>query len=180
MREPTTATREPGEPTTSSSNLAESAVNLDHIAVAVPDLEASIAYYQDVLGFEVLERRQTEGQKTAMVSAVLKAGPITLVLVQGTTPESQVSRYIEHYGSGVQHIAIGVKDMPALVERLKASGTEFYTTVIEGEGIRQIFTCRDAHSGMMFEFIERLDDSGNFSDRSVQELFRQLEASDAF
>lgn len=163
-----------------TSALASRAIGLDHLAVAVPDLERSIVYYRDVMGFELLERRETEGKKTGMVSAVLQAGPITLVLVQGTSPESQVSRYIENYGPGVQHIAIAVKGLPDLAEELEASGTEFDTTVIQGEGIRQIFTHRDQSSGMMFEFIERQTPQGHFSDESVSELFRQLEEKDAF
>jgi len=165
---------------TFASALADYAVDLDHVAVAVPDLEQSVAWYRDVMGFEVKEKRKTEGRRTAMVSAVLTAGNITLVLVQGTSPESQVSRYVEHYGPGVQHIAVGVKNLPELAERLEASGMKFDTTVIQGEGIRQIFTHRDPNSGMMFELIERQAPKGHFSDESVQELFNQLEASDNY
>ena len=162
------------------SALGQAAIDFDHLAVAVVDLEASVAWYRDVLGFEVLERRTTEGEETAMVSAVLKAGPMTVVLVQGTSPGSQVSRYIEHYGPGLQHAAIGVKNLPQLVERLEESGMEFATSVIEGEGIRQIFTRRDPGSGMMFELIERREEKGKFTDESVRELFRQLEEGDQF
>lgn len=162
------------------SALAESALSLDHIAIAVPDLEASIAWYQDVLGFELLERRTTEGSETGMVSAVMKAGPITTVLVQGTSPESQVNRYIEHYGPGLQHMAIEVRDLPELAKRLEASGIEFATEIIEGTGLRQIFTARDPGSGMMFELIERQEADGHFSDESVRSLFRQLEEKDAY
>ena len=168
------------EQTAVKSVLAESALNLDHIAIAVPDLENSIAWYRDVLGFSLVERRTTQGNKTAMISAVLEAGPVTVVLVQGTSPESQVSRFIEHYGPGVQHIAIHVKDLPELAERLKESGMEFYTTLIQGDGIRQIFTVRDPGSGMMYEFIERQREDGRFTDQSVQQLFDQLEAKDGF
>jgi len=168
------------EKTTPKSVLAEHAIDLDHMALAVPDLEKAITFYRDCMGFEVKGRRETSGQFTGMVSAVLKAGPITLVLVQGTSPESQVSRYVEHYGPGVQHLAIGVKDLKQVAKRLTEDGVEFDTTIIEGEGIRQIFTHRDPSSGMMFEFIERDDDRGHFSDESVKELFRQLEAKDAF
>jgi methylmalonyl-CoA epimerase len=160
------------------SALAQRATGIDHVAVAVRDLEASIRFYTEVLGFEVVERRRTEGKATAMISAVLKAGPLNFVLLEGTTPESQVSRFIEHYGPGVQHIAIGVTDLPALAEDLKAAGLEFDTTVIQGGGLRQIFSRRDPGSGLMFELIERL--GGDFSDQSVQQLFNQLEEKDSF
>ncbi|HEY6324503.1 MAG TPA: VOC family protein [Thermoanaerobaculia bacterium] len=158
--------------------LGKHAAAIDHIAIAVPDLETSIAFFTTVLGFELAERRKTEGRTTAMISAVLKAGPITFVLLQGTSPESQVSRFIEHYGPGVQHIAIAVTDLPAIAAELAQSGLEFDTTVIASPGLRQIFTHRDAGSGLMLELIER--QGGDFSDQSVQQLFTQLEKKDAF
>lgn len=168
------------EQTSVLSALSQHAIGLDHIAVAVPDIEASIAWYRDVMGFEVLERRATDGTRTGMVSAVMKAGPITLVLVQGTSPESQVSRYVEHYGPGLQHMAIEVRDLPGLTDRLAASGMKFNTNIIQGTGIRQTFTMRDPSSGMMYELIERQEEDGHFTDESVADLFRQLEENDAY
>jgi 4-hydroxyphenylpyruvate dioxygenase-like putative hemolysin len=113
-----------------------------------------------------------------MISAVLKAGPVTVVLLQGTTPESQVSRFVEHFGPGVQHLALGVQNLPEMAAELEAAGLEFDTTVINSPGLRQIFSARDQGSGMMFEFIERM--GGDFSDQSVQQLFEQLEKKNAF
>lgn len=158
--------------------LAKYATSIDHVAIAVRDLEESIRFYTDTLGFELKERRRTEGKQTAMISAVLNAGPITVVLLQGTSPESQVSRFVEHFGPGVQHLALGVQDLPKMAEELTAAGLEFDTTVIESPGLRQIFTARDPGSGMMFELIERM--GGDFSDQSVQNLFEQLEKKNAF
>lgn len=158
--------------------LSRYATSIDHVAIAVRDLEESIRFYSEVLGFELKERRRTEGKATAMISAVMKAGPITVVLLEGTSPESQVSRFVEHFGPGVQHIAIGVENLPEMTEELKAAGMEFDTTIINSPGLRQIFSKRDTGSGMMFEFIERM--GGDFSDESVQNLFEQLEQKNAF
>lgn len=158
--------------------LSNYATAIDHVAIAVRDLEESIKLYTETLGFELKERRRTEGKQTGMISAVLTAGPITVVLLQGTSAESQVSRFVEHFGPGVQHLAIGVQNLPAMTEELKAAGMEFDTTVIESPGLRQIFSKRDVGSGMMFEFIERM--GGDFSDQSVQNLFEQLERKNAF
>lgn len=166
--------------TQTASVLADLAVGLDHVAIAVPDLEKAVTFYQDVLGFEVLERRQTQGTFTGMTSAVIKAGPIVLVLVQGTSADSQVSKYVSEYGAGVQHIAFEVKDLPQVMERLEESGVKFDTTLIQGSGIRQSFTHRDPASGMMYELIERQEPDGHFTDESVAELFRQLEESGSY
>lgn len=167
-------------PDTLLSILSEKAKGLDHIAIAVPDLESAITFYHEILGFEVLERRITNGRRTAMTSAVLRCGKLTFVLVQGTSPESQVSRYIDHYGAGVQHIAIEVEDLPEVVERLGDAGLKFDTSIIQGEGIRQAFTHRDATSGMMYELIEYQSPDGHFTDASVQQLFEELEASENY
>lgn len=167
-------------PATVPAALAEHAVGLDHVALAVPDLEEAVAFYRDVLGFEVLERRETKGKFTGMVSAVTRCGPLVFVLVQGTSAESQVSRYIARYGAGVQHVAVEVRDLPKVMEGLKASGMKFDTTLIQGSGIRQAFTHRDEASGMMYELIERQEPDGHFTDESVGELFRQLEESGSY
>jgi methylmalonyl-CoA/ethylmalonyl-CoA epimerase len=158
--------------------LGSFATEIDHVAIAVHDLEQSIAFFTNVLGFELRERRKTEGRQTAMISAVLKAGPLTFVLLQGTSPDSQVSKFVEHYGAGVQHIAVGVKDLPRIADELRSAGLEFDTSVIESPGLRQIFVHRDTGSGLMIEFIERM--GGDFSDQSVQNLFQQLEQKDSF
>jgi methylmalonyl-CoA/ethylmalonyl-CoA epimerase len=163
---------------TATPDLSAAASEIDHIAIAVQDLEKSITFFTKVFGFELKERRKTEGKHTAMVSAVLKAGQITFVLLQGTSPDSQVSKFIEHYGPGVQHIAIGVKNLPRVAEELRTAGLGFDTSVIESPGLRQIFTTRDSGSGIMVEFIERM--GGDFSDQSVQQLFEQLEKKDSF
>lgn len=112
-----------------------------------------------------------------MVSAVIRAGETLLVLVQGTTPESQVSRYVENYGPGVQHVALTVENLPEMVADLKAKGVEF-DAVVDSPGLRQAFTHRDKASGMMFELIERM--GGDFTDESVADLFRQMESHDSY
>jgi methylmalonyl-CoA/ethylmalonyl-CoA epimerase len=158
--------------------LGESILDIDHIAVAVEDLEEAIQWYTTKLGFSLLERRTTTGDHTAMLSAVLRAGGAALVLIQGTTPESQVSRFIEAFGPGVQHVAFAVKDMDVAVRRLQVEGGGADTSLIEDEGIRQIFLRRDPGSGVRVELIERR--GGTFSDKTVEKLFRAFEERDLF
>lgn len=153
--------------------------NIDHIAIAVLDLEESIEFYTRTLGFRVVERRETQGKTSGMISAVLDAGNINIVLLQGTDPESQITRFIDHYGPGVQHIAFKVEDIERTSEALENNGLQYATTVIDGPGLKQRFTERQDRYGMMFELIERTEESG-FSDQNVQQLFNQLEAASAF
>ena len=165
-------------PVAAQALLGRHARAVDHIAIAVHDLEAAIKLYSETFGYQLFERRRTEGKASAMISAVMKAGPITIVLLQGTSEESQVSRYVKHYGPGVQHIAIEVDDLQATTDELTAAGVQFDTNIISSPGLRQIFTHRDENSGMMYEFIQRM--GGDFSDESVKNLFEQLEAKNNF
>lgn len=161
------------------SRLSQRLQAVDHLAVAVDDLEAAVAFYRDVLGFTEVERRSLTGQKTGMDSIVLKANDLQVVLIKGTSEESQVSRYIAEYGPGVQHVAFRVDGIEEVVEDLRDRGVLFDTEVITTAGLKQAFTKRDPISGMMFELIERTGEGG-FSDDNVRKLFESLEEKDSF
>src|SRR5688572_26166480 len=95
---------------------------IDHVAIAVRDLSESIFFYQQILGFELQEKRETQGRFSGMISAVLSSHDFTVVLLQGTGPESQISRYIQQYGPGVQHIAFEVENLERVAHILSARG----------------------------------------------------------
>ncbi|WDE09218.1 VOC family protein [Thalassomonas viridans] len=153
---------------------------IDHVAIAVTDLQEALFLYRDILGFELLNQREIKGEFSGMISAELCAGGFSIVLVQGTEPKSQVSRFIEKYGPGVQHVAIATEDIENVTDKLKASGMEFSTDIIRGENLIQIFTKRDGNSGVMFELIKRTKSTEGFDANNIQSLFEQLEANDAY
>jgi methylmalonyl-CoA/ethylmalonyl-CoA epimerase len=153
---------------------------IDHVAIAVKDLSEALFLYQDLFGFELLAQREIKGAFTGMKSAELNAGGFSIVLIQGTSPESQVSRYIEEYGPGVQHIAVQVDDVESLADLLTESGIEFATDVIQGEGLLQVFTKRESNTGMMFEFIQRVNNTTGFEVGNIKQLFAQLEAGKSY
>jgi methylmalonyl-CoA/ethylmalonyl-CoA epimerase len=159
--------------------LGEKLEAVDHLAIAVEDLEAAVTFYRDRLGFREAERRTTQGVKTAMDSVVMEGGPLKVVLLKGTSPESQVSRYVAEYGPGVQHVAFRVTDLEAVVADLRERGLAFDTEIIQGAGLKQAFSNRDSISGMMFEFVERAGEEG-FQDQNVQKLFESLEQKGTF
>jgi methylmalonyl-CoA/ethylmalonyl-CoA epimerase len=157
-------------------SLGDCVINIDHIAVAVTDLDKAIEWYTRCLGFSLLETRVTRGERTAMRSAVLSSGGALVVLVQGTTKDSQVSRFIEKFGAGVQHIAFSVQDLNVALDRVVQAGGAADTPLITDDGIRQVFLRRDAGSGVRIELIER--HGGEFSDNTVEQLFRAFESRD--
>jgi methylmalonyl-CoA/ethylmalonyl-CoA epimerase len=153
-------------------------LGIDHVAVAVENIAEAMAWYVKALGFSVVEERVTKGETTSMLSAVLVSGAAVVVLIQGTSPRSQVSRFIQRFGPGVQHVAFNVGDLGAALARLAVSGAAMDTHVIEDIGIRQVFLRRDPGSGCRVELIERR--GGKFSDRTVEQLFRKFEADDLY
>lgn len=152
---------------------------LDHLAIAVTNLEKSINFYRDTLGMELVERRETKGKLTSMISAVMDAGSFSIVLIQGMEPDSQVSQYIQEYGPGVQHVAFEVDSIEDAVEELEHKGLQFATGLLEGPGLKQIFSARDRQSGMMYELISRTTETG-FQDNNVNRLFEQLERENVY
>ncbi len=149
---------------------------IDHIALAVTDLEAAIVMFRDVLGFTLKRRHHIKGEKTGMLSAELELSGIKFVLCKGTEPGSQVSQLVEHYGVGVAHIAFEVDDVDETVMRLKERGLGFDTNVIRGAGLTQSFSTRCETTGLSFEVIHR-DGEEQFLDSNIQQLFEQLESS---
>jgi chorismate mutase-like protein len=168
-----------GENGVGASVFARAAMRIDHVAIAVRDLEQAIAYYGGVLGFELKERRQISGRISGMDSAVMEAGGVKFVLVQGDSPESNVSRYIEAYGPGVQHVAIEIPDAEEALADMQARDVNLLTGIINGPGLDQIFTKREPNSGMQLEIIARAENEG-FDPRNVQELFEAMERENVF
>lgn len=154
-------------------------LRIDHLAIAVQNLEEAIVFYRDILKLPLIERRETQGKITGMRSAVMSAGNFQIVLIEGTSPESQVSRYVDEYGPGVQHVAFEVEDIENAQRTLSESGLEFSTSVLDAPGLRQTFSKRDKVSGMMFELIERTGESG-FQEANINRLFEELERADAY
>lgn len=152
---------------------------IDHIAIAVRDLDAAIQFFTEVLNFTLQRRLTIRGSRTGMNSAEMIHGEIKFVLCQGTEPESVISRLVNDYGPGLAHIALAVDDVHKATDILRENGAAFNTSVIEGPGLRQVFTRRDANSGLSFEFTERTSEEG-FLEENVKDLFEQLENSDSY
>ena len=166
-------------PVSIHSGIAEYARKIDHVAIAVQDLEKSISFYTQ-LGFELTERMTTRGSESGMISAVMMAGPVKFVLLQGTDENSQITRFINEFGPGAQHIAIEVEHCEAVCEALENNGLIFNTGIIKGPGLTQRFTQRSPASGVMLEFIQRHETIEGFSEQNVADLFKQLEDKGTF
>ena len=93
---------------------------IDHVAIAVNDLEAAIAYYRDTFGAEVDHREVVESD--GVEEALLKVADSYVQLLTPTNDTSPVAKYLERKGEGLHHIGYRVDDCAAALEAVKAQG----------------------------------------------------------
>ena len=93
---------------------------LDHVGIAVSDLQASLAFFKDVLGLHVEETEEVAAQRVR--ATFLGAGQSTLEMLEATSPESAIAKFIEKRGVGMHHIALRVDDIEAALAHLKSRG----------------------------------------------------------
>lgn len=153
-------------------HISDLILGIDHVALAVSDIDSSLSAYS-ALGFSILDRSEVHGEHSGMLYATLKSHDATLVLVQGTSAASQVSRFIEKCGAGIHHVAFAVSNLDEALRRTHEAGIAADTPVVSDVGIRQTFLQRDEQTGVRIELIER--QGAPFSERNVQQLFRALE-----
>jgi methylmalonyl-CoA/ethylmalonyl-CoA epimerase len=93
---------------------------IEHIGIAVKDLEASNALFEKLLGVShyKIEEVASEGVKTSF----FESGPNKVELLEATRPDSPIAKFLEKRGEGVHHIAFAVDDIVAEIERLKDEG----------------------------------------------------------
>lgn len=132
-------------------------MRLDHIGIAVKNLEDSIRLYRDVLGLELegVEEVPEESVKVAM----FRVGETFIELLQGTSPESAISKFIDKRGEGIHHIAIGVENVDEVVEDLKSKGIIliYDKARLVSKGSRKInFIHPKTAGGILLEVVERV------------------------
>ena len=93
---------------------------IDHVAIAVNDLDAAIAWYESVFGAEVVHREVVESD--GVDEALVKVAESYIQLLTPTRDDSPVAKYLEKNGEGLHHIAYRVDDCARALEAVKASG----------------------------------------------------------
>jgi methylmalonyl-CoA/ethylmalonyl-CoA epimerase len=94
---------------------------IDHVAIAVTDLDRAIGWYQEMFGATVTHRERVE--RDAVEEALLEVAGSYIQLLTPTGPGSTVARYLERHGEGIHHVGYRVADVAAALETLKAKGT---------------------------------------------------------
>lgn len=93
---------------------------LDHIGIAVENLDESVAFYRDALGLKMHGTETVEEQKVRV--AFFPLGDTEIELLESTDPEGPIAKYIAAKGQGIQHLAFRVKDLEKSLAQMKAQG----------------------------------------------------------
>lgn len=97
-------------------------LKVDHIGIAVKNLEETLKFYTEILGLECQGTEVVEEQKVRV--AFLPVGDTEVELLESTTDDGPIAKFIEKNGEGVQHIAFKVDDIEAAIEEMKAKGMQ--------------------------------------------------------
>jgi methylmalonyl-CoA epimerase len=93
---------------------------IDHVAIAVQDLEAAIAYYADTFGATVAHRERVESD--GVEEALLKVADSYIQLLTPVRSDSPVAKYLEKKGEGIHHVGYRVADCAATLQSVKDHG----------------------------------------------------------
>jgi methylmalonyl-CoA/ethylmalonyl-CoA epimerase len=123
-----------------------------HVGVAVPDLEAALAFYRDVLGLAPHPLEEADG--AAIVS--LPFGESEVELLAPLTTDGPIARFLERRGPGIHHICYRVPDLDAALARCRAAGYRLVDEIPRAgvAGRRIAFVHPKATAGILLELTE--------------------------
>ena len=93
---------------------------LDHVGIAVSDLQASLAFFKDVLGLHVESSEEVASQRVR--ATFVNTGQSTLEMLEATAPDSPIAKFVEKRGAGMHHVALRVDDIEAALAHLRSRG----------------------------------------------------------
>ena len=95
---------------------------LDHIGIAVKDLSAALAFYRDALGLDIEAPEEVASQRVR--AHFVPVGGAKLELLEATSADSPIAKYVDKRGPGLHHITLRVDDIEAALAQLKAHGAK--------------------------------------------------------
>lgn len=126
--------------------------HIEHIGIAVSNLEESIKYYEEVLGLECYAVEEVTDQKVK--TAFFMVGQTKLELLEATADDSPVAKFIDKKGPGVHHLAFAMDDVATALNDAEAKGVRLIDKEPRGgaEGLRIGFLHPKSTGGVLTEF----------------------------
>lgn len=128
---------------------------VDHIGIAVRDLDSVIPYYTETLGCPLLKIEEVESEKVRV--AFIDAGNIKLELLQPMDESSAIHKFLEKKGEGIHHIAFGVKNIEKRMEELRENGVQLLNEQPKNGagGALVAFMHPKSSNGVLYELCEK-------------------------
>jgi methylmalonyl-CoA/ethylmalonyl-CoA epimerase len=132
---------------------------IDHIAIAVRNLQEEIARYRDVLGLTFLGTEVVPEQKVTV--AFFQAGDVHIELLEPLAADSPISAFIEKKGGGLHHVSFEVDDVRAQIDALQSRGVQMLDREPRNgaHGARIAFAHPKSFSGVLYELQQKGDAS---------------------
>ena len=131
---------------------------IDHVAIAVKDLDQAVKIFEQALGLEVKTVETFEEVK--MRICFIPVGEVLLELLEDTDPGGMISQFISEKGEGLHHIAYRVTNVEKTLEHLKKSGLKLRNEkpIQGGAGAQIAFVERESTNNVLTEIVERKED----------------------
>lgn len=140
---------------TLSSQELVTGVRIDHIGIAVKELEPAVVFFRDRLGLELTEIKDLP--ERGLKIAFFQVGEVQIELLAPTAPDSQVSKFLETKGEGIHHMALTTPDINRSLRELSLAGVRLATpkSSIGAEGFPVAFLHPKSSHGVLLELIEK-------------------------
>lgn len=127
---------------------------VNHIAVVVNDLDGALGFWEKALGLP-LERREENAEEQVKIG-FLPLGETEIELLEPTSPESGIGKYLAKKGAGLHHICVEVADIEATMQRLREHSVELITEQAKTrpEGTRYCFIHPKSTGGVLVELYQ--------------------------
>src|SRR5215469_7478192 len=124
--------------------------SIDHLGIAVRSLGEARKFYEK-LGLRVMPEETIEAEKVRL--AMVPVGESRVELLEPTSPDSPIARFLDKRGEGLHHLALHVGDLAGTVERLKAGGTRLISEDIKigAGGHMYVFVHPSSAGGVLLE-----------------------------
>jgi methylmalonyl-CoA/ethylmalonyl-CoA epimerase len=131
--------------------------NINHIAIVVEEIDSALSFWRDVLGLEVDEVEEVPEQEARV--AFLPSGEGKIELVEPTTSDSGIARYLKKRGPGMHHLCIEIDDIESMLKQLNAHGVRLInqTPQIGADGRKYAFIHPESTNGVLLELFQRPD-----------------------
>lgn len=127
---------------------------IEHIGIAVKDLDKSISLYEEMLGYKCYKIEEVKDQKVR--TAFFKIGETKIELLEATDPASPIARFIEKRGEGMHHLAFAVNDIEKRLQNMKETGIDLIDNKARkgADGLDIAFLHPGSTSGVLIEICE--------------------------